>query len=950
MSSADMIEKTIIKLKDILYVKTFFITNFTKIEGDYISLEEVDSLDSAWEVCDKDTTWGKNSMSAWFRFEFQIPEEFKKRTIALRIKSDDANSQFLVYINKELKFHLAENSEQNIKGSSESKINFKVDVSARAKDVENEKKIKFYLLVIDEYVKELLFYLKQSLYVVKRFNIDDSVSIEIMGILNDAINILDLTELYSDNFDKSILKALIFLKDNLGGLDKNQNVGNIDCTIFMPKDLNPMFILNNLNLCNSMEINYKLTLNNLNDILYIKNNYSDIYSKILENVDNKNFELVIGIDSYDASSDYGEALIRNILYKKEFLLTEFNKDVNVVLFYKDNYLHAFIPQILSKLGISYAFFEEKDIVNIKSGFLWVGMNGDSIKCGIYREVNDNISFKNLLDIYKSEKNDSNNRYVISCFNNTECDKLKLETLCKVSWSIPFIPSINFHTISEECENIHNYINNNVKNHKCFGDLNLHHSKVNSIDSKLELRLLSCETWNAFHYLQDNEHNDDIFNKCWKNIDNKELIKSVTGDIIHDVKEKICSKIHSSDSAIVVFNSISFLRDEIVEFNYEGSFENKVIEDGEGNIVNHQIYADDGIEKIIFLASLIPPMGYKTFFIKDGVAEPCPINVKDGVMESNTLKVVIDTEGNITSIFDKVNNREVVKKDKKCNEIKVYEKDSQNDESIKISEEQNSIEIIEFGNARGVIKVRGVFNDSVVEQIISIYNNSLRIDFKTKIYLNDFYDISARFQFNINSPKFMCPVPFGILQKNFSYFNETVRRNWVSLYEDKYKIQIANDKNCYINTEGDEVEIILATSRSPSLVEVNYSLYLESYSGFENLIKNSLSLNSKVEAEIIEKNILDNPYPSIMSMAWVDSDNVILQTLKKSKDKDEIVIRLYEIENKETECVFSFYRKIYDIFECDMLENKISEITNDNNKFMFTIKPCEIKTFCFKALK
>ena len=57
-----------------------------------------------------------------------------------------------------------------------------------------------------------------------------------------------------------------------------------------------------------------------------------------------------------------------------------------------------------------------------------------------------------------------------------------------------------------------------------------------------------------------------------------------------------------------------------------------------------------------------------------------------------------------------------------------------------------------------------------------------------------------------------------------------------------------------------------------------------------------------------------------------------------------IIRLYEFENKRTNCKLEFMRELEQVYECDMLENNEKKLVSNNKEFSFIIKPYEIKTF------
>ena len=939
MNDADRIEKTILKLRDLLYIKTFSINNCTKKDGNYTSIEEVDNSSSPWLNCGKNSYWGKNSTFAWFRFKIQIPKEYLNRLVILKLKSEDENAEFIVYINKELKFHLKENGEAIVKEALENVIDFKIDISAlAAKNIRSDRKLRCYFIVVDEIVKKYFFYLMQTLYIARRKNTSSSI----LEILNKSIDMLCLEKPHSEEFDDSILKALEFLKGELQLFkDKKNPRESINCNFSIPANVNSLFVLNSLYLAESKVFDFKLVLSNIRDMMYLKEIYPNVFNAIKEKVKNKNFELIIGINSSFENSCLGETLIRNIILKKKFFLDEFHEDVNIVMFSSGNYLYVTIPKILNSLKIKYAFFEMSDI-EFKRDFTWSFKNRDRISCGIYRQVNDNISFKNILNISDGNLSDTKDMPIISCFNNHEFDKLRIETLYDVSRSLEKVPTVKFHTFKDEYENIKDNLDDDLNNLVCCGDLNSN-DNITCVKSRLEVLVQSVESLSIFNFLRENSCDYEAINNLWRNMDDESFILRAANNILYNLRSQICQNIESKYYTLVIFNDISFIRDEIAEFEFDGDFSGLVVKDGDGNIIPHQLNHETN--KVFFLASKLPPIGYKCFYIAKGESEEKPVFFENRVIESNSIKIAYDDLGNITSLYDKLNSKEIIFHDGKCNFIEISEEDYLNNNKKTYAQfHMDSLEIMERGAIKSSIKIRKMINDSCFEQIIAVYKDILRVDFSTKIYLNDFFDIKSRFEFNINSSEYLCDTPFGISHRQFGIKNDILKKSFVCIYDDNYKIGLVNNQNCNMEVLGNTCVLTLATKKSPSIIEVDYSLYLEP----ENIIKNSYCRLSPITLFGVSVNKSKKAMPSMISLAWVNNDNIVLQSLKKAENSDEIVIRVFNTENKTLECLFSFYKGIYDSCECDMFECEIKKIENYANGFKFNIGPDEIKTFKFKV--
>ncbi|HBK68318.1 MAG TPA: hypothetical protein DDZ91_06735, partial [Firmicutes bacterium] len=80
----------------------------------------------------------------------------------------------------------------------------------------------------------------------------------------------------------------------------------------------------------------------------------------------------------------------------------------------------------------------------------------------------------------------------------------------------------------------------------------------------------------------------------------------------------------------------------------------------------------------------------------------------------------------------------------------------------------------------------------------------------------------------------------------------------------------------------------------------------------------------------------------------DCGNVVIDTVKKAEDSDDIIVRIFECHNKRSEVTVTYYKEIEDVTECTLMEDEISNVAAESNQFTFTIKPYEIKTFKIKS--
>lgn len=126
-------------------------------------------------------------------------------------------------------------------------------------------------------------------------------------------------------------------------------------------------------------------------------------------------------------------------------------------------------------------------------------------------------------------------------------------------------------------------------------------------------------------------------------------------------ELISTRIAATGKSVAVHNALSWERSDVVTVPSDGFPEwFQLIDQETGQPVKYQ-KTDDG--SIVFIASGVPGLGYKTYTIEESASEPSfasSIVATDDTLENRFYKITFDSRGAISSIIDKLHgNREMV---------------------------------------------------------------------------------------------------------------------------------------------------------------------------------------------------------------------------------------------------------------------------------------------------
>lgn len=734
--------------------------------------------------------------------------------------------------------------------------------------------------------------------------------------------------------------------------------------------------------------------------LAMEENAPEVFNKIKKYVNSGNWDIVGGMwVEPDLNILSGESLVRQLLYGKLYLQEKFGVDVKVG-WNPDSFGHsAMLPQILKKSGIDYyVFCRGGKGENI---FWWESKDGSKILAYIPPGwYNDStilaISAFNKKEIFK--------------LSNSYEEKYKIKDVMKLygigdhgggatDLDINFIGIFNLKknypvAVMNKPENYFKKILEQNKDYPTYrGELNpvfegcyTSGGNIKTKNRLAENKLLTAEFLSsiahllglnypqekllyAYRFLLFNHFHDVICGTSIKEVfedtyDNYDKLFKIADEAITNSLRFITDKINTEGEGtpVVVFNPLSFERDDIVKVILNCDENIKVI-DEEGEIKISQItniFSENGKRKleVIFSADNLPPLGYRVYHLipldKKDREKVNELIIKKNFMENKYFKIEIDKYGNIKSIFDKINKQEVVKKGDIANQLIAFE-DEDNAWGIRYtgkSEKINSCKKIfvkEKGLVRGKISIQRNFRNSVINQDIIIYNNIPRIDFITNIkWAENNILLKALFPLSIESKTYEAEIPYGTITRETSG-EEMPILNWVDLSDGRYGVSIINNGKYGCSVKDNTIGLTLLRSpKDPNkfadIGEHNftYSIYFHKGDYREGkVIREGIRLNQPTIAFVSDAH--KGSLPAKFSFVQIEPDNLIVSVFKKAEKSDEFILRFYETEGKETPAVLQFLGNIENAEETDLLERPQKSIENSANKIMLTTSPYEIKT-------
>ncbi|RYD41391.1 MAG: alpha-mannosidase, partial [Verrucomicrobiaceae bacterium] len=111
--------------------------------------------------------------------------------------------------------------------------------------------------------------------------------------------------------------------------------------------------------------------------------------------------------------------------------------------------------------------------------------------------------------------------------------------------------------------------------------------------------------------------------------------------------------------------------------------------------------------------------------------------------------------------------------------------------------------------------------------------------------------------------------------------------------------------------------------------------------FDNVIPAAYALNAPLRAVPLEASTGEST--SLPPLVACENRNVVIESVKKAEDSDELIVRLYECHNTRGRAELSVFGRATAAWLCDLEENSIAELELNDGLVAFEYKPFEIVT-------
>ena len=509
--------------------------------------------------------------------------------------------------------------------------------------------------------------------------------------------------------------------------------------------------------------------------------------------------------------------------------------------------------------------------------------------------------------------------------------------------------------------------------------------------KAELETIWKKTlFNQFHDILPGSSITQVFeeaNEEW------EEVSRIGYGILNDSLEAIAAQIalppppHPNAIPIVIFNPLNWQRTEIVDLMAMGSVVGNRTEESpcricgsDGQDVEFYSYGhynrtNRTYWRISFLAEDIPSIGYRCFWFYYQTPDQESPDVKTDslTLENEFLCVTVDpTTGDLSSVFDKVNQVEVLKH--LGNQLQAFEDKGQYWDAWNIdSNYQNSplpactlvsIDNLFYGSLETRIRVRRRIGDSTFTQTYALPKGSPILKVENSVDWQERHVlVKAAFPLNLEADFATYEIPCGAIQRTTKPQTEAEKAQWevpamrwADLSDGNYGVSLLNDCKYGYDAQPNQLRLTLLRGSEWPDPEADKGQHNFTYAIYPHAgdwkqaqtVRRGYELNmplSEVELNL-DQMAQTGTLPPVGSLLDLGAENLVLMALKQAEDApDEWILRCYECHGEEAQLNLSSDLNLRIETAVDLLEQPIAQpITKGQT---IAIRPWKIVSFKLK---
>jgi alpha-mannosidase len=421
----------------------------------------------------------------------------------------------------------------------------------------------------------------------------------------------------------------------------------------------------------------------------------------------------------------------------------------------------------------------------------------------------------------------------------------------------------------------------------------------------------------------------------------------------------------------VFNPLSWTRTDYCDYPYNGSASVKVVDLATDREVPFQFITKKNIRYLRIIAEEIPSLGYKTYELRRSPRQASYVpaaTVTDSIIENSHYRISFSPQGVISSLIDKVSNRECVKP---VNNLFANDLGSYGGVS-------GSPLKVENGGPVSVTLTAESYKPFKHISKITLFGFNDRIEIENYLEQNIGAEpVTYAFSFNLNEPEIWNEEAGSILKARQqsdggNYADSICRLDWIAMNHfanicDGNNGMIISNRDAFLMKTGNssvrkldpvtsQIKVLAAGQIDASglgIVNQDGDSYFENFfalkadnNGFDAATTMKFAMehqNPLVAGRISGKS---GSYGQIMSLFRISNPDVLVWSLKPAEEgiDNGIIMRVWNMSNNDEDFIISASSAINKCKITSHIETDISEIKPEAGVLQLKIGHNRLQTY------
>jgi alpha-mannosidase len=436
--------------------------------------------------------------------------------------------------------------------------------------------------------------------------------------------------------------------------------------------------------------------------------------------------------------------------------------------------------------------------------------------------------------------------------------------------------------------------------------------------------------------------------------------------------------------IVVYNPVARQREDVVSatMNFDQVPKSITVEDGTNTERPAQIIKAEGNKVTFVFKALVPSLGLSVFNVKASsvtAKQDSKLKITDRGIENESFKVTLADNGDIISIVDKINHKELLASPAKLEFLHECPKEwpswnmdweDRKNPPIDYLDKNASIKVVENGPVRVALEVTRAGRGSSITQTISLAegNAGRYVNVSNKLnWQSQGVSLKAAFPLSVSNTEATYNLGVGVIMRGNNVENkfEVPAKEWFDLTDRSGSFGVSILEDCkYASDKPDDNTVRLTLMYTPEVNQGWKRYYYQATQDFGvhhfnyGIYSHSSNWNKAETAwmgKFMNQPLLAFEAPKHsgslgkqFSFLNIDNPNVGLMACKKKQQGDYYIIRVNETGgNGRTGVHISFPKKIKEAFEVNGQEEQIGKVEVNGNSISFSISKFTVKSFAVR---